>query len=163
MAWKNILECIYLVGSVYFSTINSFPAKTIVGTWQAISGLNLGAPTKTFGDDSGFSAWQLGDVIFFGGLGSRQAIQSWSSIVGLDVNGKLPSPVGNGAANGGAVYCQNTNKSVWAYRDGSDNIRFENKNDAATDTYYYGSFTYQTTPENAVTNNLGIYAWKRTA
>lgn len=24
-------------------------------------------------------------------------------------------------------------------------------------------FVYQTTPENAVTNNLGIYAWKRTA
>jgi hypothetical protein len=163
MSWINILNVIYPVGSVYFSTINSSPAKTIGGTWQAISGLNLGTPTKTFGDDAGFGAWQLGDVVFFGGFGSRPALQAWSSTIGLDVNGKLPDPVGSGAANGGAIYSQNSSKSVWAYRNGSGNISFENKNSTATETWYYGSFAYQTTPENAITNNLGIYAWKRTA
>lgn len=163
MAWKNLLECVYPVGSVYFSTINNSPANTIGGTWQVISGLNLGVPTKTFGDDSGFGAWQLGDVVFFGGFGSRPVLQGWTSTTALDVNGKLPEPVGNGAANGGAVYSQNSNKSVWAYRNGAGNITFENKNNAATDAWYYGSFAYQTTSENAVTNNLGIYAWKRTA
>ena len=166
MAWKNLLECVYPVGSVYFSTINSSPANTIGGTWQAISGLNLGVPSKTLGDDSGFGAWQLGDVVFFGGFGSRPTLQAWTSTTALDLNGELPKPVGNvgnGAANGGAIYSQNSSKSVWAYRNGSGNISFENKNGTATDTWYYGSFAYQTTSENAITNNLGIYAWKRTA
>lgn len=163
MAWINFLECVYPVGSVYFSTINNSPAKTVGGTWQAISGLNLGVPSKTFGDDSGFGAWQLGDVVFFGGFGSRPVLQPWTNIVALNLNGELPVTTGNGAANGGAIYSQDSNKSVWAYRNGSGNISFENKNGTATDTWYYGSFAYQTTPENAVTNNLGIYAWKRTA
>lgn len=162
MAWKNLLECVYPVGSVYFSTINSSPAETIGGTWQAISGLNLGVPSKTFGDDSGFSAWQLGDVVFFGGFGNRPVLQAWTSSTVLDLNGELPE-VRNGTTNGGAIYSQDSNKSVWGHRNGSGNISFENKNSAATNTWFYGSFAYQTTPENAVTNNLGIYAWKRTA
>lgn len=124
---------------MYFSTGNSSPASTIGGTWTQITNrfIRTGtSPTTTGGSDTHTHTYGID----FLGYHSSMANYSWSSIVGLDVNGKLPSPVGNGAANGGAVYCQNTNKTVWAYRDGSGNIRFENKNDAATDTYYYGSF-----------------------
>ena len=74
MAFINLLAAVYPVGSVYFSTINSSPAKTIGGTWQAISGLNLGLPTKSFGYDNGFEAIQLGNVVFFTGFGHRPSL-----------------------------------------------------------------------------------------
>lgn len=36
MAWKNLLECVYPVGSVYCSTINISPASSIGGSWTQI-------------------------------------------------------------------------------------------------------------------------------
>lgn len=161
MAWINFLECVYPVGSVYFSTINNSPAKTIGGTWQAISGLNLGLPAKNFGYDNGFQAFQLGDVVFFTGFGSRPSLGPWAVSDSM-YNSSLPAP-GQGSSCGGAVYSQDSGKSVWCHHNPSKNIIFENKNNTDTTTWYYGSLIYKTAPENAVTNNLGIYAWKRTA
>ena len=160
MAWKNLLECVYPVGSVYFSTINVSPASVVGGTWQAISGLNLGIPTKRFGYDNGFEAFQLGNVVFFTGFGNRPSIGPWGVSSEVYHNDSLPSPDG---ANGGAIYSQDSGKSVWCRYDADGNLVFENKNSSNTTTWYYGSLIYKTTPENAVTNNLGIYAWKRTA
>lgn len=161
MAWINFLECVYLVGSVYFSTINNPPAKTIGGTWQAISGLNLGLPIKSFGNDRGFKAFQLGNIVFFTGFGNRQSLGPWEVSDSI-YNGSLPGPE-NYDYGGGAVYSQDSGKSVWAHYEPSKNIVFENKNSSDTTNWYYGSLIYTTSPENAVTNNLGIYAWKRTA
>ena len=42
MAWINFLECVYPVGSVYFSTINTSPASVIGGTWSQLTGGMLG-------------------------------------------------------------------------------------------------------------------------
>lgn len=162
MAWINFLECVYPVGSVYFSTINNSPAKTIGGTWQAISGLNLGLPNKSFGFDNGFQAFQLGDVVFFTGFGNRSSMSPWS-VSDSVYNGSLPAPGPDNTYGGGAVYSQDSGKSVWCHYDPSKTIIFENKNSSDTTNWYYGSLIYKTGPENAVTNNLGIYAWKRTA
>lgn len=38
MAWINILETFYPVGSIYISTVSTSPANFIGGTWTAISG-----------------------------------------------------------------------------------------------------------------------------
>ena len=160
MAWKNLLECVYPVGSVYFSTINVSPASVVGGTWQAISGLNLGIPTKSFGYDNGFEAFQLGNVVFFTGFGNRPSIGPWGVSSEVYHNDSLPSPDG---ANGGAIYSQDSAKSVWAHYSDGGGIIFENKNSSDTTNWYYGNFIYLAAPESVVTNNLGIYAWKRTA
>ena len=162
MAWINFLECVYPVGSVYFSTINNSPAKTIGGTWQAISGLNLGLPIKSFGYDNGFQAFQLGDVVFFTGFGNRPSMGPWE-VSDSVYNGSLPAPGPENNYGGGAVYSQDAGKSVWCHYDPSKTIVFDNKNSSDTTNWYYGSLIYKTGPENAITNNLGIYAWKRTA
>lgn len=162
MAFINLLTAVYPVGSVYFSTINNSPANIIGGTWQAISGLNLGLPTKSFRNGHGFRAFQLGDVVFFTGFDRCQRLGPWEVSSAIYHDDSLPEPAGG---NGGAFYSQDSGKSVWAYYDkhGNGDILFENKNSSDTIEYYYGNLIYQTTPENAVTNNLSIYAWKRTA
>lgn len=38
MAWINILETFYPVGSIYISTVSTSPANFIGGTWTSISG-----------------------------------------------------------------------------------------------------------------------------
>ena len=161
MAFINLLTAVYPVGSVYFSTINNSPANIIGGTWQAISGLNLGLPTKSFRNDNGFSAFQLGNIVFFEGFGKLRRLGPWEKTSSVYNDDSLP---GADWPNAGAVYSQNSGKSVWAYYDNNlGKITFENKNDSETGEYYYGNLFYQATPENTVTNNLGIYAWKRTA
>lgn len=160
MAWINILNVIYPVGSVYFSTINNSPAKTIGGTWQAISGLNLGLPTKSYGYDNGFEAFQLGNVVVFTGFGPRTKLGAWAISDPVYHNSSLPAPDG---AQGGAFYSQDNGKSVWGRYDADGNLVFENKNSSNTYHWYYGNLVYKTAPESAITNNLGIYAWKRTA
>lgn len=55
MAWKNLLEFVYPIGSVYFSTVNSSPASTIGGTWTQITNrfIRTGdSPTATGGSDT---------------------------------------------------------------------------------------------------------------
>ena len=160
MAWINFLEFVYPVGSVYFSTINNSPAKTIGGTWQAISGLNLGLPTKSYGYDNGFEAFQLGNVVVFTGFGHRPELGAWSVSDPVYHNSSLPEPEGG---QGGAIYSQNSGKSVWCHYYANGNLVFENKNASDTYGWYYGNLVYKTAPESAITNNLGIYAWKRTA
>jgi hypothetical protein len=156
VAWKNLLEFVYPVGSVYFSTVNDSPVKSIGGTWQVISGLNLGLPTKSYGYDNGFEAFQLGNVVFFTGFG----VGPWEISDSVYHNDSLPESDG---ANGGAIYSQDSDKSVWCRYDADGNLVFENKNSSDTTNWYYGTLIYKTVPESAVTNNLGIYAWKRTA
>lgn len=42
MAWINLLECIYPVGAVYFSTVDISPASLIGGSWTKMTGGMLG-------------------------------------------------------------------------------------------------------------------------
>lgn len=55
MAWTNILQIFFPVGSVYFSTVNSSPASVIGGTWTQITNrfIRTGtSPTTTGGSDT---------------------------------------------------------------------------------------------------------------
>lgn len=55
MAWTNILQIFFPIGSVYFSTVNSSPASTIGGTWTQITNRFIrtgNSPTATGGSDT---------------------------------------------------------------------------------------------------------------
>lgn len=55
MAWTNILQIFFPIGSVYFSTVNSSSASTIGGTWTQITNrfIRTGtSPTTTGGSDT---------------------------------------------------------------------------------------------------------------
>lgn len=55
MAWTNILQIFFPVGSIYFSTVNSSPASVIGGTWTQITNrfIRTGtSPTTTGGSDT---------------------------------------------------------------------------------------------------------------
>lgn len=47
MAWTNILQIFFPIGSVYFSIVNSSPASTIGGTWTQLINAVLRAATST--------------------------------------------------------------------------------------------------------------------
>lgn len=51
MAFINILEIVYPIGSIYISTANVSPAETIGGSWTQIQGATLG-----FTGSNGFAA-----------------------------------------------------------------------------------------------------------
>lgn len=51
MAFINILEIVYPIGSLYISTANVSPAENIGGTWTQIKGATLG-----FTGSNGFAA-----------------------------------------------------------------------------------------------------------
>lgn len=42
MAWINLLEAIYPVGSIYFSAVDVSPASSVGGTWSKLTGGLLG-------------------------------------------------------------------------------------------------------------------------
>ena len=42
MAWINLLEAIYPVGSIYFSALDVSPASSVGGTWSKLTGGLLG-------------------------------------------------------------------------------------------------------------------------
>ena len=46
MAFVNLLEAVYPVGSVYISTVNTSPSSLIGGTWAQISNAALRASTS---------------------------------------------------------------------------------------------------------------------
>lgn len=54
MAWTNILDAIYPVGSIYFSTVGASPANFIGGTWTQILNkvIRTGDSFETGGADS---------------------------------------------------------------------------------------------------------------
>ena len=55
MAWTNILQIFFPIGSVYFSTVKCSPASTIGGTWTQITNrfIRTGdSPTATGGSDT---------------------------------------------------------------------------------------------------------------
>lgn len=47
MAWINLLETIYPVGSVYISTLQTSPSSTIGGTWTQITDAVLRGSNST--------------------------------------------------------------------------------------------------------------------
>ena len=49
MAYVNLLEIVYPIGSLYFSVVNTSPASIVGGTWQRISG----ACIRAFADGDG--------------------------------------------------------------------------------------------------------------
>lgn len=54
MAWINILDIIYPIGSIYFSTIGTSPASFIGGTWEKIEDRFLvGTGTSFSAGDTG--------------------------------------------------------------------------------------------------------------
>lgn len=61
MAWINLLEAIYPVGSVWLSTTNVSPASVVGGTWQQVENRFIRAgtsATQTGGSDT--ISWTYG-------------------------------------------------------------------------------------------------------
>lgn len=72
MAYVNLLEVVYPVGSIYLTTLDVSPAETIGGTWQKIEKIDIGPKlTKTIydGGSDSFKAYQTGNLLIYHGLG----------------------------------------------------------------------------------------------
>ena len=50
MAWINLLQVVYPVGSVYISTVTTSPASIVGGTWTSITNAALRALTPGTGN-----------------------------------------------------------------------------------------------------------------
>lgn len=69
MAWTNILDVIYPVGSIYISTVNISPASTIGGSWTQITGRFIKAdtmPSSTGGSDTHTHTYGADWLSYFG-------------------------------------------------------------------------------------------------
>lgn len=72
MAFTNLLDVIYPVGSVYFSSMTTSPAETIGGTWTQVSGRYLKAdttPMATGGSDTFSYSYGLDYPSYYGVVG----------------------------------------------------------------------------------------------
>lgn len=72
MAFINLLDVIYPVGSVYFSSTTVSPAETIGGTWAQVSGRYLKAdttPMATGGSDTFSYSYGLDYPSYYGTIG----------------------------------------------------------------------------------------------
>lgn len=72
MAFTNLLDVIYPVGSVYFSSTTTSPAETIGGTWTQVSGRYLKAdttPMATGGSDTFSYSYGLDYPSYWGSIG----------------------------------------------------------------------------------------------
>lgn len=49
MAFTNLLEIVYPVGTIYFSSISTSPAEIIGGTWTQITDGRFWRPTDSYG------------------------------------------------------------------------------------------------------------------
>lgn len=72
MAFTNLLDVIYPVGSVYFSSTTTSPAETIGGTWTQVSGRYLKAdttPASIGGSDTFSYSYGLDYPSYYGAIG----------------------------------------------------------------------------------------------
>lgn len=46
--WINILDCIYPIGSLYFSVNSTSPASTVGGSWTKVTGAVIAASGSSF-------------------------------------------------------------------------------------------------------------------
>ena len=53
MAFTNLLEIVYPVGTIYFSSISTSPAEIIGGTWQQITDGRFWRPQDSYGTTGG--------------------------------------------------------------------------------------------------------------
>ena len=72
MAFTNLLDVIYPVGSVYFSSMTTSPAETIGGTWTQVSGRYLKTdttPASTGGSDTFSYSYGLDWPSYYAAIG----------------------------------------------------------------------------------------------
>lgn len=96
MAFTNLLEIVYPVGTIYFSSISTSPAEIIGGTWTQITDGRFWRPTDSYGVTGGQDTVTLTKDNIPGGF--------WNTYNDgyYDVNGnKYNSEVFNSAFNPG--------------------------------------------------------------
>ena len=164
MAFTNLLEVVYPVGSVYVTTSSVSPAEVVGGTWEKIEGLNLGIATKLlFGGQYGFNVTQTGNFVLATGMLRYTTLSGWEESCVLSLDSNFPQAFGG---VGGAFYAQNGGKDVFMYPGNGEgnkkNLYISNKNSNSTpENWYFGSMPYITTQDDAITNDLGVKMWKR--
>lgn len=59
MAFTNLLEIFYPVGTIYLSSISTSPAEIIGGTWQQITDGRFWRPQDSYGTTGGKNTYML--------------------------------------------------------------------------------------------------------
>lgn len=116
MAFTNLLDVIYPVGSVYFSSTTTSPAETIGGTWTQVSGRYLKAdttPASMGGSDTFSYSYGLDWSSYYGTIGefnesdTERYFGLWDETRGSYVKGAISrlDPL-NAYVNGGITASQ---------------------------------------------------------
>ena len=141
--WVNLLDVLYPVGAVYFSTASTSPASTVGGSWTQIKGAVIAAygsngyTLKNYGGSLAISNSHLP-----ANMGTSQ-IRSIGGTVDTFVLG------GTGIIK--------TSMVTW---DGSHSVI--QSGGAKTDPYYQ-EFNFEGGGSSFLPRHFGVYIWYRTA
>ena len=163
MAYVNLLEVVYPVGSIYLTTLDMSPAETIGGTWQQIEKIDIGpALTKTIynGTSDSFKAYQTGNLLIYHGLGPFLTMTPWEEKKVLP-GYRFPSAKYN--YYGGEMVNQESGYGACIIIDGDNRMCFNNKNANSLGQWYFGGGVYEVSDDEALINDLGVKMWKRIA
>lgn len=163
MAYVNLLEVVYPVGSIYMTTLDTSPAETIGGTWTQLSGVDIGIPlAKTIYNGQGggdtFKAYQVGNLLIYHGLAPFMSISPWAETI---VFGDHRFPTSKYGYYGGSMANQETGYEACVIVNDNNDMTFFNKNNASLGQYYYGGGTYLVEDDEVLSNDLGVKMWKR--
>lgn len=163
MAYVNLLEVVYPVGSIYLTTLDMSPAETIGGTWQQIEKIDIGpALTKTIytGSSDSFKAYQTGNLLIYHGLGPFLTMNPWEEKKVLSSH-RFPSA--KYGYYGGEMVNQESGYGACVIISGDGIMHFNNKNANSLGQWYFGGGVYEVSDDEALINDLGVKMWKRIA
>lgn len=144
MSWINLLDVIYPVGSLYFSTASGSPASSVGGTWTQVKGATIAA------------------------VGSNNVtVANYNGSLKISVE-QIPSHKHN------LIYCNRDNYTTTASSNVNafdisvnhwqdDKLSVTSQVESAGITFSDGSSVYTGGGQDYMPYNFGVYIWYRTA
>lgn len=171
MAFVNMMDIIYPVGSVYWTSIHQSPAATVGGIWQEVkvelwNHTIVGTARNSSGDTSGKQYYRLGNLFFITGFGKNgNGCSAWDK-----TSTKLPPSGESGTSTDIPDYYDGIWTSQESYNFWPHGGYVENKNSKDASPWQWGIIigvlnTDATDDEQDLYyyNKEGIYCYKRTA
>lgn len=152
MAFTNLLEAIYPVGSIYLSTSSISPSALIGGTWVQIKGAMLGI---TGGNDVAGAASYSGNLAITEAQMPKHFHNAWSS-EGSDYYFTLAKSWNTDSIGRVSVASGNTYTVMGANKSASDY-------GGISDISQGSGTDYAGNSQNFLPYHFGVYGWYRTA